>query len=75
MIKFLIHRIVAWAAGLRAKDFKTILDWVVTANDMLQTSDDKSAWVTKLIRSQWPNVPNWAVNLLRELAVSFIKKP
>lgn len=85
-IRWLINRVVAWVAGLSADDFKQIADWVVTANTQFSAppnasqeqkdiaSDTKRNWVSKLIKSEWPKVANWAINLLRELAVAFIKK-
>lgn len=85
-IRWVINRLVTWVAGLSASDFKQIADWVVTANKQFSApenatqeqkdaaSDTKRNWVSKLIKSEWPRVANWAINLLRELAVAFIKK-
>lgn len=74
MIKWLIHRLVTWAAGLKASDFATILTWVASVEDSGKTGATKAQIVTNSIKSQWPKLAMWAVNLLRELAVSYLNK-
>lgn len=74
MIKWLIHRLVTWAAGLKAADFATILEWVASVEDSGKTGATKAQVVTNAIKSKWPSLAMWAVNLLRELAVSYLNK-
>jgi len=74
MIRWLIHRLVTWAAGLKASDFATILTWVASVEDSGKIGASKAQIVTNSIKSKWPALALWAVNLLRELAVSYLNK-
>lgn len=74
IIKFIIHKLVTWAAGLKASDFATILTWVASVEDSGKTGASKAQIVTNSIKSKWPALALWAVNLLRELAVSYLNK-
>jgi len=74
IIKFIIHKLVTRAAGLKSSDFATILTWVASVEDSGEPGVTKAKTVTNAIKSKWPALAMWAVNLLRELAVSYLNK-
>lgn len=86
MIKFLIHRIIAWYAGLTKKDFSNAVALVSTAQDEFRVSQNpspeerdianakKREYVFNALRKALPIVATWALNLLLEMAVGYLKK-
>ena len=76
MKQFLIKQILAWLAGITAKQWATALHWVgMAAKDvMLKNGANRKEAVTKMLKSLWPDLQGWAVNLLIETAVAFQRK-
>lgn len=76
MKEFLIKHILAWLAGITAKQWTSALHWVgMAAKDViLQTGANRKEAVTKMLKSLWPDLQGWAVNLLIETAVAFQRK-
>lgn len=76
MKEFLIKHILAWLAGITAKQWTAALHWVgIAASDvMLQSGTNRKEAVTKMLKSLWPDLQGWAVNLLIETAVAFQRK-
>jgi hypothetical protein len=76
MKEFLIKHLLAWLAGITAKQWSTALHWVsMAARDvMLQSGANRKAAVEKMIKSLWPELQGWALNLLIETAVAFQRK-
>jgi hypothetical protein len=76
MKEFLIKHLLAWLAGITAKQWSTALHWVgMAARDvMLQSGANRKAAVEKMIKSLWPELQSWALNLLIETAVAFQRK-
>ncbi len=76
MKQFLIKQILAWLAGITAKQWSTALHWVsMAAKDvMLKSGANRKEAVTKMLKSLWPDLQGWAVNLLIETAVAFQRK-
>jgi hypothetical protein len=76
MKEFLIKHILAWLAGITAKQWSTALHWVgMAASDvMLQSGANRKESVTKMLKSLWPDLQGWALNLLIETAVAFQRK-
>lgn len=76
MKEFLIKHLLAWLAGITAKQWSTALHWVgMAAGDvMLQSGSNRKEAVTKMLKSLWPDIQGWALNLLIETAVAFQRK-
>ena len=76
MKEFLIKHLLAWLAGITAKQWSTALHWVgMAARDvMLQSGSNRKEAVTKMLKSLWPDIQGWALNLLIETAVAFQRK-
>jgi hypothetical protein len=76
MKQFLIKQILAWLAGITAKQWSTALHWVgMAAKDvMLKSGANRKEAVTKMLKSLWPDLQGWALNLLIETAVAFQRK-
>jgi len=76
MKEFLIKHLLAWLAGITAKQWSAALHWVgMAARDvMLQSGANRKEAVTKMLKSLWPDLQGWAVNLLIETAVAFQRK-
>jgi hypothetical protein len=73
MIKFFINRILAWVAGLTSSDFKTAVALAQNAEEQFSESANKREYVLGALKSNFPKVATWALGLLLELAVSYIK--
>jgi hypothetical protein len=76
MKQFLIKQILAWLAGITARQWTTALHWVgMAAKDvMLKNGANRKEAVTKMLKSLWPDLQGWAVNLLIETAVAYQRK-
>ena len=76
MKEFLIKHLLAWLAGITAKQWQIALVWVgMAAKDvMLQSGSNRKEAVTKMLKSLWPDIQGWALNLLIETAVAFQRK-
>lgn len=76
MKEFLIKHLLAWLAGITAKQWTTALHWVgMAAKDvMLQSGANRKEAVTKMLKNLWPELQEWAINLLIETAVAFQRK-
>tara|TARA_R110000868_G_scaffold27599_2_gene104480 strand:+ start:827 stop:1063 length:237 start_codon:yes stop_codon:yes gene_type:complete len=76
MKEFLIKHLLAWLAGITAKQWTTALHWVgMAAKDVvLRGGIDKKEAVTKMLKSLWPELQGWALNLLIETAVAFQRR-
>ena len=77
LIRLLIAKVLAWLHGITRDQWLTALGFVheaeveFTGND---TGAQKKAWVVGKLQSLWTDLKPLAINLLVELAVSFIKK-
>ena len=76
MKEFLIKHVLAYLAGITAKQWSTALQWVgMAAKDvMLKDGATRKEAVSKMIRNLWPDIQGWALNLLIETAVAFQRK-
>lgn len=76
MKEFLIKHLLAWLAGITAKQWTTALHWVgMAAKDvMLQSGANRKEAVAKMLKNLWPELQEWAINLLIETAVAFQRK-
>ena len=76
MKEFLIKHLLGWLAGITAKQWTTALHWVgMAAKDVvLRGGIDKKEAVTKMLKSLWPELQGWALNLLIETAVAFQRR-
>jgi hypothetical protein len=76
MKEFLIKHLLGWLAGITAKQWSTALHWVgMAAKDvMLKDGANRKDAVTKMLKSFWPELQDWALNLLIETAVAFQRK-
>jgi hypothetical protein len=76
MKEFLIKHLLGWLAGITAKQWSAALHWVgMAARDvMLQSGANRKEAVTKMLKSLWPELQGWALNLLIETAVAFQRK-
>jgi hypothetical protein len=74
--EFLIKHLLGWLAGITAKQWSAALHWVgMAARDvMLQSGANRKEAVTKMLKSLWPELQGWALNLLIETAVAFQRK-
>ena len=72
--QFLIHRLIAWVAKLTPENFKTAVGFVASAEEQFATSKNKRDYVMGLLKTAFPAVAGWALNLLLELAVSYFKR-
>ena len=72
--QFLIHRLIAWVAQLTPENFKTAVGFVASADEQYATSADKRKYVVGLLKTAFPAVAGWVLNLLLELAVSYFKR-
>lgn len=86
MIKFFIARVIAWFAGLKGSDFDKAVEFVKDANEEHSVSDDatddekeaarqaKREMVSHHIRQILPRIATFALNLLMEMEVAWVKK-
>jgi hypothetical protein len=73
MIQSLIKFVLGKLAGITARQWATALHWVgMAAKDaMLKSGANRKEAVVKMIKSLWPDLQGWAVNLLIETAVAY----
>lgn len=74
MIKFIIIRCVKWLTGLTKGEFLLIVDQVAARETAAIPGSTKAAHVGEWITKKWDLLPGWAVNLLRELALAWVRK-
>lgn len=76
MKEYIIKFILGWLAGITADQWKQAVRYVQIANESLQgkTSAEKRAWVEEKIKTYIGSIYPAAMNLLIELAVSWVKK-
>lgn len=72
--RLLITRILFWLHGLTAADFDKAKQFVLFAENNFSTPAQKWAFVKQKMQALLPLLSATAVNLLIELAVSFLKK-
>lgn len=74
--RWALTHVLGWLTGLSSDDFGKVYGWVYEAE---HTHDDgnsagKAQTVNQRIKAAWPQIAGWALNLLRELAVAYLKK-
>jgi hypothetical protein len=86
MIKFLIYQVIKWYAKLTKKDFEKAVALVSAAQDAFRVSANpspeerdianakKREYVFNALRKALPVVATWALNMLLEMAVGYLKK-
>jgi hypothetical protein len=76
MIQSLIKYILGKLAGITARQWAVALNYVMEAakNDRFKSGDERKAAVTNAIKSLWPDIQSFALNLLIETAVAFARK-
>lgn len=86
MIKFFLSRVLAWAASLSWADFLRIVQAATSAShawekvagmsaaDNAAVNATRANHVNEFIRTVFPKLPAWAVNLVRELAVAWLNR-
>lgn len=87
MMRLIYRLVVKWVSGLKWDDFERVIDWVTAAArqwprsagqddaQRQQTNAKRVEWVDNLIRHAFPQLESsWVVNVLRELAVAWIRK-
>lgn len=86
MIRFFITRIIAWAAKVSWDQFMAIVATAAVAalrfpRHETMTKEERAAvnaqraqFVTDAISATLTNIPTWAGNLLRELAVAWLNR-
>ena len=74
MIKFLIIRCVKWLTDLSKGDFLLIVAQVAARENDAIPGSTKAAHVGEWISKKWDLLPGWVVNLLRELALAWVRK-
>jgi hypothetical protein len=76
MKELLIKHLLFWLAGITAEQWKTALYWVIMASKdvMLKNGENRKEAVTKMIKSLWPDMRSWSINLLIETAVAWKKR-
>jgi hypothetical protein len=76
MKEFLIKRLLAWLAGITAEQWSAALHWVgMAARDVvLKDGANRKDAVIKMLKSLWPELQGWVLNLLIETAVAFQRK-
>lgn len=76
MLNLLIKRILAWLAGITAEQWEYALSCIAHANDVLadKTGAEKKVWVLSMFRRHFPDIQGATLNLLIEMAVSYLKK-
>ena len=72
--QFLIHRLIKWVGNLTPDNFKTAVGFVASAEEQFDASPDKQTYVMGLLKTAFPAVAGWVLNLLLELAVSYFKR-
>jgi hypothetical protein len=76
MKEWIIKQLLGWLAGITARQWATALQWVsIAAKDaMLKTGSNRKEAVTKMIKSLWPEMRGFAINLLIETAVAYQRR-
>jgi hypothetical protein len=74
MKRWFLHIVLSWLTGLKSEDFTKVFSWVYEAEHTKSTSEAKRSLVDERIKGLWPKLAGWAVNLIRELAVGYLKK-
>ncbi len=72
--QFLIHRLIKWVGDLSPDNFKSAVGFVASAEEQYATSPDKRKYAMGLLKTAFPAVAGWVLNLLLELAVSYFKR-
>ena len=76
MIEWMIKKVLAALAGITAQQWTLALGWVQKAagDAMLQNGANRKEAVTRMIRSQWPEMRASVINLLIEVAVAWVRR-
>lgn len=86
MIKFFLSRVLAWAAKISWADFLLIATSashaatiypkpdVMTEEQNKAINANRAAHVSTVISRSFKELPTWAVNLVRELAVAWLNR-
>jgi hypothetical protein len=76
MIQSLIKFVLSKLAGITARQWAVALHYVieVTKSDRFKSGAERKAAVTNNIKSLWPEIQSFALNLLIETAVAFTRK-
>ena len=74
MIKFILIRLVRFFTGLTKDQFNAIIGVAFHQDAADKASSEKKQTVTAWIASNHPELGGWAINLLRELAVAWLRK-
>lgn len=74
IIKWAMNMIVKWATGIAAGNFEIIRAWILDANHKFSASTDKKAFVTGLIRDNWPKLSDSAINYVIEAGLLWLKR-
>lgn len=74
LYKFFIGRILKWVAGLTGADFEEAVRLSLIAEGQFLTSETKREYVMRMLKKALPIAAGWALNLLLESAVSYVKR-
>jgi hypothetical protein len=76
MTEWFIKKVLAALAGITPRQWATVVQWVSNAakDIMLQNGANRKEAVTRMIRSQWPELRDHVVNLLIEVAVAWVRR-
>ena len=76
MTEWMLKKVLAALAGITSRQWAAVVLWVGNAakDVMLQDGATRKEAVTRMIRSQWPEMREQVVNLLIEVAVAWVRR-
>ena len=74
MLSTLIRWVLAKLAGISAKNWEQVVEWVVQAEHNLEDGELRRNWVAHQIKEAWPLIGQWLVDALLGLACGFASK-
>lgn len=74
MFKFILIQLVKWFTGLSKDQFNLVIERANYVEHTVDGGGTKAVAVGNFIKTSWAHLPDWAVNLLRELAVAWLRK-
>lgn len=70
----LLKLLLSWLAGITSAQWTAAVELVVEAASTALSGNAKAAFVADKLKQSFPGLSGWVANLLREVALAWVKK-